>query len=55
MVRRLADSPVTPFLGGGAAVLLQVARPLVAWGVVEHSGYGDDLWRRLARSCVRST
>jgi len=50
MVRRLADSPVTPFLGGGAAVLLQVAHPLVACGVVEHSGYGDDLWRRLVRT-----
>src|SRR6266545_1317809 len=47
MVRRLADSPVPPFLGGGAAVLLQVAHPLVACGVVEHSGYDGDLWRRL--------
>jgi uncharacterized protein (DUF2236 family) len=48
MVRRLGNSPVTPFLGGGAAVLLQVAHPLVACGVVEHSGYDRDLWRRLA-------
>jgi uncharacterized protein (DUF2236 family) len=47
LVRRLGDSPVTPFLGGGAAVLLQVAHPLVACGVVEHSGYQHDLWRRL--------
>jgi uncharacterized protein (DUF2236 family) len=38
---------VTPFLGGGAAVLLQVAHPLVACGVVDHSGYERDLWRRL--------
>jgi len=38
---------VTPLLGGGAAVLLQVAHPLVACGVVEHSGYKRDLWRRL--------
>jgi uncharacterized protein (DUF2236 family) len=38
---------VTPLLGGGAAVLLQVAHPLVACGVVEHSGYERDLWRRL--------
>jgi len=47
MVRRLGNSPVTPFLGGGAAVLLQVAHPLVACGVVEHSGYDRNLWRRL--------
>jgi uncharacterized protein (DUF2236 family) len=47
LVRRLGNSPVTPFLGGGAAVLLQVAHPLVAAGVVEHSGYDRDLWRRL--------
>jgi uncharacterized protein (DUF2236 family) len=47
VVRRLGNSPVTPFLGGGAAVLLQVAHPLVAAGVVDHSGYDRDLWRRL--------
>jgi uncharacterized protein (DUF2236 family) len=50
MVRRLGNSPVTPFLGGGAAVLLQVAHPLVGIGVVEHSGYDRDLWRRLVRT-----
>lgn len=50
MVRRLGNSPVTPFLGGGAAVLLQVAHPLVAAGVVDHSGYDQDLWRRLVRT-----
>jgi len=49
-VRRLGNSPVTPFLGGGAAVLLQVAHPLVACGVTEHSGYDRDLWRRLIRT-----
>jgi uncharacterized protein (DUF2236 family) len=38
---------VTPFLGGGPAVLLQVAHPLVAEGVVRHSDYRSDLWRRL--------
>jgi uncharacterized protein (DUF2236 family) len=47
VVRRLGNSPVTPFLGGGTAVLLQVAHPLVAAGVVEYSGYDRDLWRRL--------
>jgi uncharacterized protein (DUF2236 family) len=47
VIRRLGNTPVTPFLGGGPAVLLQVAHPLVACGVVEHSGYDRDLWRRL--------
>jgi uncharacterized protein (DUF2236 family) len=47
MVRLLGNSPVTPFLGGGAAVLLQVADPLVACGVTEHSGFDRNLWRRL--------
>ena len=41
---------MTPFLGGGVAVLLQVAHPLVASGVADHSGFGDDLWRRLVRT-----
>lgn len=50
LVRRLGNTPVTPFLGGGAAVLLQVAHPLVAAGVVAHSGYREDLWRRLAHT-----
>jgi uncharacterized protein (DUF2236 family) len=50
VIRRLGDTPVTPFLGGGAAVLLQIAHPLVAAGVAEHSGYSDDLWRRLIRT-----
>jgi uncharacterized protein (DUF2236 family) len=47
VIRRVGNTPVTPFLGGGTAVLLQVAHPLVAAGVAEHSGYDDDLWRRL--------
>lgn len=47
MVRLLGNSPLTPFLGGGAAVLLQAAHPLVAYGVVRHSGFDRDLWRRL--------
>ena len=46
----MGNSPLTPFLGGGPAVLLQVAHPLVAVGVVEHSDYRRDLWRRLART-----
>src|SRR6266581_5545655 len=50
VIRRLGNSPITPFLGGGTAVLLQVAHPLVAAGVAEHSDFRHDLWRRLART-----
>jgi uncharacterized protein (DUF2236 family) len=50
VIRRVGNSPLAPFLGGGAAVLLQVAHPLVAAGVVQHSDYRRDLWRRLART-----
>jgi uncharacterized protein (DUF2236 family) len=50
VIRRVGDTLVTPFLGGGAAVLLQVAHPLVAAGVAEHSDYRCDLWRRLGRT-----
>ena len=50
VIRRMGNSPVTPFLGGGAAVLLQVAHPLVAAGVAEHSDYRRDLWSRLMRT-----
>jgi uncharacterized protein (DUF2236 family) len=46
----VGNTPVTPFLGGGTAVLLQVAHPLVAAGVAAHSDYRNDLWRRLART-----
>jgi uncharacterized protein (DUF2236 family) len=50
VIRRIGNSPLTPFLGGGPAVLLQVAHPLVAGGVVRHSDYRHDLWRRLRRT-----
>lgn len=50
VIRRVGNSPVTPFLGGGTAVLLQVANPLVAVGVAEHSDYHRDLWSRLGRT-----
>jgi uncharacterized protein (DUF2236 family) len=47
VIRRMGSSPLVPLLGGGSAVLLQVAHPLVAAGVVEHSDYQHDLWKRL--------
>ncbi len=47
VIRRVGNTPVTPFLGGGTAVLLQIAHPLVAAGVADHSTYDADLWRRL--------
>ena len=41
-----------PFLivGGGRALLMQVANPLVAQGVVDHSGYEADPFGRLVRT-----
>jgi uncharacterized protein (DUF2236 family) len=50
VIRRVGNSPLVPMLGGGPAVLLQVAHPLVAAGVVYHSDYHEDLWRRLLRT-----
>jgi uncharacterized protein (DUF2236 family) len=50
VIRRVGNSPLVPLLGGGPAVLLQVAHPLVAVGVVRHSDYRSDLWRRLLRT-----
>jgi uncharacterized protein (DUF2236 family) len=47
VIRRVGNSPLVPLLGGGPAVLLQVAHPLVAVGVTEHSDYRNDLWTRL--------
>jgi uncharacterized protein (DUF2236 family) len=37
-------------LGGGRALLLQVAHPRVGAGVEQHSGYRDDPWGRLFRT-----
>lgn len=47
VIRQVGNSPLVPLLGGGAAVLLQVAHPLVAVGVTEHSDFRNDLWKRL--------
>jgi uncharacterized protein (DUF2236 family) len=37
-------------LGGGRALILQVAHPLVAAGVAQHSNYREDPWGRLYRT-----
>jgi uncharacterized protein (DUF2236 family) len=50
VIRRLGNTPLVPFLGGGPAVLLQVAHPLVAAGVSDHSEVGHDLSRRLVQT-----
>ena len=46
---RVAAEPVV-FLGGGRALLLQVAHPKVAAGVEQHSTYATDPWARLFRT-----
>jgi uncharacterized protein (DUF2236 family) len=50
VIRRVGNEPLVPLLGGGPAVLLQVAHPLVAAGIVRHSAYEDDLWKRFMRT-----
>jgi uncharacterized protein (DUF2236 family) len=42
-------------LAGGRALLLQVAHPLVAAGVAEHSDYRRDPWGRLLRTLRLTT
>ena len=42
-------------IGGGAAAILQVAHPLVAAGVGEHSRYDVDPWGRLQRTLEITT
>jgi uncharacterized protein (DUF2236 family) len=43
---RVNREPVV-FMGGGRALLLQVAHPLVAAGVAQHSDYQRHPWKRL--------
>jgi uncharacterized protein (DUF2236 family) len=42
-------------LGGGRALILQVAHPLIAAGVSEHSNYREDPWGRLRRTLDLTT
>jgi uncharacterized protein (DUF2236 family) len=37
-------------LGGGRALLMQIAHPAVARGVAEHSNYATERWKRLLRT-----
>jgi uncharacterized protein (DUF2236 family) len=46
--RELSDWRV--LLGGGRALLLQVAHPAVAAGVTQHSNFAIDPWKRLMRT-----
>jgi uncharacterized protein (DUF2236 family) len=48
-IRRIGRESVL-MLGGPRALLMQAAHPLVAAGIVDHSGYRADPWRRLART-----
>jgi uncharacterized protein (DUF2236 family) len=48
-IRRIGGESALLF-SGGRALLMQVAHPLVAAGVAEHSGFTQDPWRRLART-----
>jgi uncharacterized protein (DUF2236 family) len=48
-IRRIGGESVL-MLGGGRALLMQVAHPVVARGVARHSSYATDPWRRLART-----
>jgi uncharacterized protein (DUF2236 family) len=48
-IRRVGGESALLF-AGGRALLMQVAHPLVAAGVAEHSGFTRDPWGRLART-----
>ena len=48
-IRRVGSESVL-MLGGGRALLMQVAHPVVAAGVRGYSGYETQPWRRLART-----
>jgi uncharacterized protein (DUF2236 family) len=49
VIRRVANEPVL-MLGGGRALLMQAAHPLVAAGIVGYSGYREEPLVRLART-----
>jgi uncharacterized protein (DUF2236 family) len=47
-VRRMHSEGVL-LVGGGRSLLLQIAHPVVAAGVADHSNYSRERWRRLLR------
>jgi len=49
-VARRIDREMFVLLGGAAALLLQIAHPLVAAGVDQHSGFRSDPFGRLVRT-----
>ena len=49
MTWRVMREPLL-LLGGGRALLVQVAHPLVAQGAIEHSNYAEDPYGRLLRT-----
>jgi uncharacterized protein (DUF2236 family) len=49
VIRRMGRESVL-MLGGGRALLMQAAHPLVAAGIVEHSDYRRSPWQRLGRT-----
>jgi uncharacterized protein (DUF2236 family) len=53
-LRRVSGEPVLLF-GGGRALLLEIAHPLVAAGVAEHSSYRSDPYGRLQRTLEAMT
>lgn len=53
VVRRV-DAEAALLLGGGRALLMQLAHPSVARGVAEHSGFRADPFARLRRTLAAS-
>jgi uncharacterized protein (DUF2236 family) len=51
IIRRV-DSELVLLLGGGRALLMQLAHPLVARGVAEHSDFGVNPLARLERTLI---
>lgn len=49
-VIRRVDGEMALILGGGRALLMQLAHPMVARGVAEHSGFQADPFSRLQRT-----
>jgi uncharacterized protein (DUF2236 family) len=53
-VIRRVDRETVLLLGGGRALLMQLAHPLVAQGVADHSGFQSNPWSRLQRTLEAS-